>query len=74
MKERPLMSHVCTSNPMIPNEYHMSTNNAAIRMRTVFTIACKDTNLCRQCKKITFVINFDLKYVTLKIKYNSKTT
>ena len=39
MKLRSLALHVCTLNPMIPNEYHISTKIAETRMRTfLFTI------------------------------------
>ena len=39
MKLRSRALHVCTLNPMIPNEYHISTKIAETRMRTfLFTI------------------------------------
>ena len=44
MKLRSRALHVCTLNPMIPNEYHISTNIAETRMRTFLFTTCKDRN------------------------------
>jgi hypothetical protein len=62
IKERPLALHVCTSKPMIPNEYHTKAMTAATFIKIFFITTCKDKNYTVFHKELYYINIF---YITL---------